>query len=162
MLRNLSVVVAHARDFARSGAVAGLMTALESLPGHHELAANAARVLSKLSMVAACQAELAGSVASLDLLLSTAERFRDDRSLAVRLVFALANVTTTSDAARDVMAGVPGAAARVAALAGHFADAQGGAEVLLRLMRWGLHVGASGRGSSRLACSASAPLHQYQ
>jgi len=168
MLRNLSLVSSHAREFPPSGALAGVLAVAEAFPAHRELMGNVARVLSKLSMVPECQDEIASSVSSLDAMVRLLEEHPEERALSARVAFALANVTTHSPASRDALSAVPRVLSRVAALLSRLAAGPGAersAEVLIRVMRLTANMAIHpdmGRGLSRDAGVAGAVLRALQ
>ncbi|CAG9463348.1 unnamed protein product [Pedinophyceae sp. YPF-701] len=109
MLRNLALVASQARTFAHYGTVHAILAVVDAFPSHRELMAGALRVLSKLSMVEACRAELSSSQPAVALLCGLLQRWQSERALLLRAAFVLGNMTASSPPARARVAAVKGA-----------------------------------------------------
>eukprot|EP01062_Namystynia_karyoxenos_P082119 TRINITY_DN918_c0_g1_i1.p1 TRINITY_DN918_c0_g1~~TRINITY_DN918_c0_g1_i1.p1 ORF type:complete len:833 (+),score=218.09 TRINITY_DN918_c0_g1_i1:79-2499(+) len=99
-LRNLSQ--GHGALFAKLGAIDALYPAVfSSLRGYRDVVLNAARIISKLSQQEECRACMNREPANLAHLVEALGVYQDQRTIVVRIAFALGNLVQTNEVNRQ-------------------------------------------------------------
>lgn len=86
-----------------------------------EVALNASRILSKLSLNPACQEALEADERYAPLLLAMLQQHAASPAIVIRTAFVLGNLTTASNAYRDQVAEQPGVPEQLASLLASYA-----------------------------------------